>query len=245
MRRWVVPITLFCMFIGFFTMQTIKVQSATLAVNPDNRNEVLISLITNLEAETAAQEGRLTALRQQTEQLISQSATGENQLSELQAELSDMQILAGLTALEGPGIIISLDDYAAGLAAAPTEDANRFIIHYDKLLNIVNDLRSANAEAISINGQRIIASSEIRCVGNVILVNTTRLAPPFLISAIGDPTTLENALNSSVSYETLRVSGFPVSYQLFADTDSALVSIPAYTGSFPMTNMKIVEMESE
>ncbi|MBR6756377.1 MAG: DUF881 domain-containing protein [Peptococcaceae bacterium] len=243
MRKWVVPITLFCMFIGFFTMQAIKVQSATLAVNSDNRNEVLISLITNLEAETAAQEAKLTSLRQQTEQIISQSATGENQLATLQVELFNQQILAGLTPLVGPGIIISLDDYAAGLAAAPNEDANRFIIHYDKLLNIVNDLRSANAEAISINGQRIIASSEIRCVGNVILVNTTRLAPPFLISAIGDPAAFEAAINSSVSYETLRVAGFPVSYQLFADTAPTLVTIPAYTGSFPTANLKIVEME--
>ena len=245
MRKWVIPITLFCMFIGFFTTQAIKVQAAAPTGNSDNRNEVLISLITNLESETAAQEARLTNLRQQIEQVISQSATGENQLSALQAELSNLQILAGMTPLVGPGIIISLDDYAAGLAASPNEDPNRFIIHYDKLLNIVNDLRAANAEAISINGQRIIASSEIRCVGNVILVNTTRLAPPFLISAIGDPTTLEKTINSSVSYETLRVTGFPVSYQIFADTAPTLVTIPAYTGSFPTANMKIVEMERE
>ena len=53
------------------------------------------------------------------------------------------------------------------------------------LLYIINDLKRGGAEAISINEQRIISTSEIRCVGNTILVNTTRLAPPYHIKVIG------------------------------------------------------------
>lgn len=244
MRKWVTPITLVCVFIGFLLAQEFKTQSYYLQNSTDDRSEVLISLITNLEAETSSQEERLTNLRQETEHIISQSSNDESQLSALQEELMADQALAGLTALEGPGIVVSLDDHSAGLAAAPTEDANRYIIHYDKLLNIVNDLRSANAEAISINGQRVVASSEIRCVGNVILVNTTRLAPPFEISAIGDTTALERAINSSSSYESLRVSGFPVNYQL-TTLSSPLISIPAYTGSLSVTSMTVYEQPAE
>ena len=86
------------------------------------------------------------------------------------------------------------DIYNTCLLYTSTDDPNRYIIHYENLLYLVNDLRNAGAEGISINGQRIVVSSEIRCVGNVILVNTTRLAPPFEISAIGDPKALELSL---------------------------------------------------
>ena len=59
---------------------------------------------------------------------------------------------------------------------------------------MVNELRAAGAEAISLNGQRLIGSSEIRCVGPTVLVNERRLAAPFVISAIGNPQTLESSL---------------------------------------------------
>ena len=190
-------------------MQELQIQSSISAASTDPKTEVLISLITNLEAETAAQEERLATIRQETETVIHQSTTGETQLSDLQKQLTEQQIRAGLTALEGPGLVVTLDDNNSGLASAPGEDANRYVIHYENLLYIVNDLRNAGAEGISINGQRIVVASEIRCVGNVILINTTRLAPPYEISAIGDPHTLEDAINSSTTYQQLALSGFP------------------------------------
>ena len=210
--RWVPWLTLMFMLIGIFLMQELRIQSAISAATADPKTEVLISLITNLENETAAQEERLALIRKETENIINQSTSGENQLTDLQNQLALQQVRAGITALEGPGIVVKVDDNASGLAASPNDDPNRYVIHYENLLYIVNDLRNANAEGISINGQRIVVSSEIRCVGNVILVNTTRLAPPFEISAIGNPDDLENAITSSSTYQQLALSGFPVSY---------------------------------
>jgi len=224
------------MLIGLFLTQELRLQSATTAASADPKTEVLISLITNLEAETAAQEERLAAIRQETEHIISQSTTGESQLTDLQKQLTQQQIRAGITALEGPGITILLDDNQTGLLNAPNDDPNRYVIHYENLLHIVNDLRNAGAEGISINGQRIVVSSEIRCVGNVILVNTTRLAPPFEITAIGNPHHLEETLNSSMTYQQLALTGFPVSYKI-ANGHRDVISLPAYTGSFSTKNL--------
>ncbi len=240
--RWVPWMTLIFMFIGVFFVQELQIQSAISAASADPKTEVLISLITNLETETAALEERLATVRQDTEAVISQSTTGESQLSELQNQLTQQQIRAGITALEGPGIVIILDDNNSGLASAPSEDPNRYVIHYENLLYLVNDLRNAGAEGISINGQRIVVSSEIRCVGNVILVNTTRLAPPFEISAIGDPTALEKAVNNSTTYQQLALSGFPVNYKT-TGSHSNKISLPAYTGSFSTKNLTSVTEE--
>lgn len=242
--KWVPWLTFLFFLIGIFFMQELHIHSTITAASADPKTEVLVSLITNLEAETTAQEELLASIRKETESVISQSTSGESQLSDLQNLLSQQQIHAGITALEGPGIVITLDDNNAGLLSSPGDDPNRYVIHYENLLYIINDLRAAGAEGISINGQRIIASSEIRCVGNVILVNTTRLAPPFEITAIGNPSTLEEATATSMTYQQLSMTGFPVSYKT-AGLHGTPLTVPAYTGSFSTKSLTAVQEETE
>ena len=134
------------------------------------------------------------------------------------------KLRAGLTAVTGPGIMIELDDNIADQKAKPNDDPNSYIIHFEDLLATVSELKSAGAEAIAINDQRLVTTTELRCVGNVILVNTTRIAPPFKIQAIGSP----SILTDMVSYgrlEYLVTNRFPVTIT----ADPALV-IPAYKG---------------
>ncbi|MBQ2013544.1 MAG: hypothetical protein II242_00005, partial [Peptococcaceae bacterium] len=100
--RWVPWLTLMFMLIGLFLAQELRIQSAISAASADPKTEVLISLITNLENETAVQEERLALIRKETETIIQQSTSGESHLTELQNELALQQIRAGITALEGP-----------------------------------------------------------------------------------------------------------------------------------------------
>ena len=115
----------------------------------------------------------------------------------LNDEIEDLKILAGLTELKGSGIIITLDDTRAINQIAVDAgfyDPNVFVIHDSDILLVINELRAAGAEAISVNGQRITSSTEIRCVGPVIQINGIRLTAPFKISAIGSPDTLASSL---------------------------------------------------
>ncbi len=68
------------------------------------------------------------------------------------------------------------------------------LIHDEDLLKLVNELKAAGAEAITVNEQRVVASTEIRCAGPTISVNNNRISPPYVIQAIGDPAGLESAL---------------------------------------------------
>ena len=97
-------------------------------------------------------------------------------------ELSEAKILAGLTAIEGPGVIVTLRDGADN------------VIHDSNLLIVLNELRDAGAEALSLNQQRIVATSEVRCAGSIVSVNNVRCGAPFIIQAIGDPQVLFSAL---------------------------------------------------
>lgn len=113
-------------------------------------------------------------------------------------EINNARMLAGLDDVQGPGIrIILADNEDDELVGSNFEDD---IIHDLDVLIILNDLRKAGAEAISINGQRVISSSEIKCGGPIIRINGRSSANPFVITAIGDPKLLSAAINAPDSY---------------------------------------------
>lgn len=115
-------------------------------------------------------------------------AQGNSAAKFLNEELNKARIIAGLADVEGPGITMIVDDLKF------SEHYNYNIIDYTDLLELVNELNAAGAEAISINDQRIISTTEIRQAGLHININTVKFAPPFTFKAIGDPKTLEAAL---------------------------------------------------
>jgi len=111
--------------------------------------------------------------------------------------LKNTDILLGKYDIKGQGIIISLDDSEV----YPTEELplKKLIVHDSDILAIVNELNIAGAEAISINNQRVIQTSEIKCVGPVIEVNNEKLAAPYEIKAIGNKAELYQKLKNESS----------------------------------------------
>ena len=101
-----------------------------------------------------------------------QAASGEAGSQALKAELEQLEITAGLTDVEGPGVTIILEDSSQANVTGNEAD---YLIHDNDLLSVINELRSAGAEAISLNGERILATSEVRCTGAVVTVNGRRL----------------------------------------------------------------------
>lgn len=119
------------------------------------------------------------------------------QLAKLNAETKKLQMLLGLTPVKGEGIVIRLaDNPEASANAGP--DAGPFlpgIVHDFDLLQVVNELRSAKAEAIAINGIRITGFTPIRCVGPVIYINFESVPAPFIVEAIGKADGLKSAVS--------------------------------------------------
>ncbi len=104
----------------------------------------------------------------------------------------------------GPGIIMTLNDSQQEVLEG--EEIGWYLIHDLDILEIVNELRMAGAEAISINGERVTASTSIRCGGPTINIDGKRHAVPFVIKAIGDPKTLEASALAPESYIELYMS---------------------------------------
>ena len=147
----------------------------------------------------------------------------------LQAELERQQLLAGMVAVTGPGVTILLDDSDAQIPAGA--DPNQYIVHEYEIRDLVNVLWMAGSEAIAINDERLVNHSSIYCVGSTVMVNDTRLSPPYLVQAIGNPRVQADYLRNP-SYlqglkEKQRLYGLRFEVGLMHS-----VTLPAYSGGF-------------
>ncbi|PXW92608.1 uncharacterized protein YlxW (UPF0749 family) [Streptohalobacillus salinus] len=102
-----------------------------------------------------------------------------------------LQAYVGELNIEGEGIFLSLKDQNF---VPSEENVNDYIVHDYHIQLVLNELYSAGAEAIAINGQRIYADSHVVCVGPVISVDGKSYPAPFEIEAIGNKDTLMNSL---------------------------------------------------
>ena len=148
-----------------------------------------------------------------------------------QAKVAPLRAPAGLTAVHGPGTQVVLDD-SAGAPAGVTVDPNQLVVHQSDLQAVVNALWAGGAEAMSIAGQRVIATSAVRCVGNTLLLNGEVYSPPFRVAAIGPSATMQDELGASPGVRLFReAAGY---YGLGYTVEAAnRVDVPAYTG--PLT----------
>lgn len=90
----------------------------------------------------------------------------------------------GLTDVSGKGVVITLTDNQS-ITSDSAVNISDYLIHDIDLISVINELKNAGAEAISINGQRIVPTSYITCIGNVTKINGQRIGAPFVIEAIG------------------------------------------------------------
>jgi len=147
--------------------------------------------------------------------------------------------ISGMTDLVGPGVEVVIDDSNRDLTI--WEDVNDVIVHDSDVLLILNDLLAAGAEAISLNGHRIVHTSAVSCGGYIVHVNGVPEAKPFRIQAIGDPAVLSAAMLAPNSYGSFIKDS--VKFQVTALDE---VFIPAYSdGDLTRHSYMTVSKEAE
>lgn len=220
-RKSQVSIASVCMVVGFLLALQFRMTEDIRATLPYQRVEELSDRLISTEKERDA--------------LLKEVATLNTRLgSENEIVLKQR---AGLTPMKGEGVTVKMDDSKQTTRAG--ENQNLYIIHDDDILRVINELRAAGAEAISVNGQRLIGTSEVRCAGPTLSVNNVRSSAPFEIRAIGDKKNLENALTMRGGVaETLKVWGIQLEI-----TVSDSVYVPPYRGVIRFDHAKVAEEE--
>jgi uncharacterized protein YlxW (UPF0749 family) len=187
-----IALTLICVLLGFIiALQLRSVTKNNVLQSTENLRADEIQVILNEErARNDTLNQQLQEYKTNLEQYRKEASQSGDYTSVLTKQLEAAEILSGQIAVEGTGVIVTMQESNRVTSENPMND----VIHDDDILRVINELRGAGAEALSINDERILSISEIRCAGATVSVNNNRYGVPFVIKAIGDPKTLEAAL---------------------------------------------------
>lgn len=175
---------------------------------------------------------KLEKKESELESLREQASNSTDSSSGLSNKLQRYNMLLGQTNLIGPGVIITLKDGDAKLSSDP-------IVHDGDLIEVVNALKNAGAEAISINEQRITTRTEISCAGNIITINGEKIGAPFVIKAIGSASRLYTSMNIHNGYlDKLRSAYISVDMKQY---EKSTIEIPKYEGTYKYEYARNVE----
>jgi len=228
-QPWSSPLVRAATAVGAFLVGLLLASGLTAgreaALEVGERKAELIALV-------GARQERAAALSERLEQLRAEVAAAEQSVTTraapaLSAQLSQVEAMTGLTAVRGPGVQLTFSDAAGVCSTGRPEDCRIQDVDLQLATNI---LWEVGAEAVAVNGERVIATTAIRSAGSSVLINYRVLTSPYVVEAIGDPAALADGFSSSQLAEDFEVwrDVFGLGYALTTLDD---LQLPAYTGS--------------
>jgi len=198
---------IFVVFIVLGMVITMQFRTILSARQPNVIGDSSVQQLTE-ELEQIRAEG--LKLHEQLQQIEKEIEEAERQLSndsnpvinELLRTKNSLELICGFLDVKGRGVVVTLNDAPA---RDPDMDPNELIIHDGDISAVLNELKAAGAQAISINDERILATSKQICAGPTILINRNRYPVPYVIKAIGDPDLLSQALEESEAVVIMRL----------------------------------------
>ena len=238
-KHGIVSITVVCVILGtIIGIQFKTVRSQITAQDIQRVSELSIKL-NNAVAENETLKQSLEEKEEKIEEYENFIAEDNEELSLIVEENNKLRMFAGLTDVSGRGVSVTINDSPKAGQSGDGVSSDAFLVHAEDILSILNELNVAGAEAIAINGQRIVSTSAVRCAGSVVNVNDVKIAAPFVITAIGDPDILEAALVFPGGVvDSLKPWGIEI---LIKKLET--VEIPAYQQQFVFKEAKNVSTE--
>lgn len=235
-KSWVFQVTALCIVLGMLLALSLKTQREAVRNGP-SRLPALRAEYANLKIQNANLLKDLADYQAKYEKVTTQIGSGQGKAHAIEEALTSAKMLAGTIPVHGSGVIVTLRDSPQLNKSETQEDAiEDYVVHDYDIREVVNELYAAGAEAAAVNDQRMVTTSSVRCAGATILVNTRRIAPPYIIRAVGAPDTLKSALE---------MQGGPAQMLFLLDMiqieKKGDVTIPAYKGSMRFENARPVE----
>lgn len=211
--------------------------SATTAGGTDlraGRGLQLPELIARQRLQLAREERTAADLQAQVAAATAAATRAERAVEAEQGRADALALSAGTTPVAGPALTVSLDDAPPGTRSSNPDD---LVVHQQDVQAVVNGLWAGGAEAMTLMGQRVISTSAVRCVGNTIVLQGQVYGPPFVVTAIGDPAALRQAVEAQPGVALFRryVDRFGLGLTL---TPAGQVQLPAYTGSVALPSTR-------
>ena len=160
--------------------------------------------------------------------LTARVGAGEQAVATLQAQAESLGSLAGLDPVSGPAVVVTLNDAprpTAGRTPPGNPTPDDLVVHQQDVQAVVNALWAGGARGMSIMGDRVVATTAVRCVGNTLLLDGIVYSPPYVVTAIGDPARLQLALDESTDVQIYReyVAAFGLGYEVTSPGSTTLL----------------------
>ena len=182
--------------------------AATSAINArgtdlrGGRDTSLIEIVGSERAKVEALQRQESSLEAQVQALAANLSGGE--MDSLQRRIDAVGTPAGRAPMRGPGIVVVLDDAPRDEEPPAGTDPNLLVVHQQDIQAVTNALWAGGAEGISLQDNRIISTTGIKCVGNTVVLQGVPYAPPYRIVALGRPLALYRALLASPEVQNYR-----------------------------------------
>ena len=221
---------LMCVLLSYGIAAQIKTINGTGSIMSTNakENELRDSVLKSKEKYDNLYQ-KLEEAENQLEVERANSTQNNTELTDLENEIKDGNKILGLSEVTGNGLIITINDNQDISLNSWFADPNLLVVHDADLISVVNELKNAGAEAISINEQRLVTTSAIECDGNIIKVNGEKIGAPLTIKAIGLPEVLINVDRFGGYLDNLRETRY-LKVSIEKATDKKTITIPKYTG---------------
>ena len=160
------------------------------------------------------------------------NTAGDAETKAMQKRAGELGSLVGLTPLSAPGLRVVLDDAPRALHPDGV-DVDALVVHQQDIQAVVNALWAGGARGVSIQGQRLISTSAVRCVGNSVVIEGVPYPPPYVIEAVGDQRALEQALLESPAITIYQQ--YVLAYKLGYSVARDQIALPGYTGPIALS----------
>jgi uncharacterized protein YlxW (UPF0749 family) len=224
--------------VAFVGAGVLLVTSSVNSAGTDLRPGQYADLADLAQQETARVErlqDQVAALNADVEELSAQLGSG--QMDDLQAGIEALQMPAGLVAVEGPGLTVTLEDAPEKVRESAGDQVSNAIVHQQDIQAVVNALWAGGAEAMTLQGQRVISTTGIKCVGNTVLLHGVTYSPPYVISAIGNVDAMQASVESSnyIRAYLQAVDEWQLGWDLEVESS---IEAPAYDGPLDLQHAR-------
>ncbi|HZQ85696.1 MAG TPA: DUF881 domain-containing protein [Acidimicrobiales bacterium] len=228
MRRPSLALATVLAVLGFLLVTAVSTARASKRVEAPRKTQ-LIKLIENRRSSVDDLDQAVKQLQKQVAAAQTRANRRSRSDASAAAKLAQLSLAAGTTAVEGRGLVVRLADSDRQPPAGDDDGAYR--IHDSDVQLVINALFAAGAEAVSVNGSRIVATTPIRSAGDTIVVNFRPVTPPYSVVAIG-----ANAEQFGASEIAGRFHRWVSLFGLgFSVRQEGRVSVPAFTGRVAIT----------
>jgi len=194
-KTWTLPVSGICLVLGGLLGVQVHTQKLRGAAEAGRRSSALISMLSNSQTQLELQSKEIAHLRAQVGKFEKEAMSDKGVTQRVYQELQASRVALGLLPVTGPGVEVELGDSTMRTQDNEIGSQDIFLIHDFDLVQFANELWAAGAEALSLNGQRLVSGTAIRCSGPLIQVNNTTISGPFTFRAIGNKDNLTSALS--------------------------------------------------